>query len=100
MLGILQSNLGGNMEKISESEKANKLAMAIATEVSKGWRVESQSQIQGVLAKGKSVNHTLQIFLSVITLGFWLFIYVPMAIVNRRQTKIIRIDDFGNTLFE
>jgi len=100
MLGILQSNLGGNMEKISESEKANKLAMAIATEVSKGWRVESQSQVQGVLAKGKSVNHTLQIFLSVITLGFWLFIYVPMAIVNRRQTKIIRIDDFGNTLFE
>ena len=86
------------MEKVSESEKANKLALAIATQVSKGWRVESQSQIQGVLAKGKSVNHTLQIFLSVITFGFWLFVYIPMAIVNRRQTKIIRIDDFGNTL--
>ena len=88
------------MDKISDSEKASKLALAIATEVSKGWRVESQSQIQGVLAKGKSVNHTLQIFLSVITLGFWLIVYIPMAIVNRRQTKIIRIDDFGNTLFE
>jgi MFS-type transporter involved in bile tolerance (Atg22 family) len=88
------------MDKIPESEKANKLALAIATEVSKGWRVESQSQIQGVLAKGKNVNHTLQIFFSVITAGFWLLAYIPMAIINRRQTKIVRIDDFGNTLFE
>jgi hypothetical protein len=64
-----------------------------------GLESGEQSQIQGVLAKGKSVNHTLQIFLSVITFGFWLFVYIPMAIVNRRQTKIIRIDDFGNTLF-
>ena len=88
------------MDKISDSEKASKLAQGIATQVSKGWRVESQSQIQGVLVKGKNVNHTLQIFISVITLGFWLLVYIPIAIVNRRQTKIIRIDDFGNTLFE
>jgi hypothetical protein len=88
------------MDKISDGEKANKLAMAISTEVSKGWRVESQSQVQAVLVKGKSINHTLQIFLSVITVGFWLLVYIPTFIVNRRQTKIIRVDDFGNTLFE
>lgn len=88
------------MDKISESEKANKLAQAIANEVTRGWRVESQSQVQGVLVKGKPVNHLLQIFISVVTLGFWLLVYIPIAIINRRQTKIIRIDDFGNTLFE
>ena len=88
------------MEKASESEKANKLALAIATEVSKGWRVESQSTIQGVLAKGKAINHTLQIFLSVITGGVWLLVYIPTFIINRRQTKIVRVDDYGNTLFE
>jgi hypothetical protein len=32
------------MEKASENEKANKLALAISTEVSKGWRVESQEK--------------------------------------------------------
>lgn len=88
------------MDKISESEKANKLAQAIANEVTRGWRVESQSQVQGVLVKGKPVNHLLQIFISVVTLGFWLLVYIPIAIINRRQTKIIRIDDFGNTLLE
>ncbi|MSV55300.1 MAG: hypothetical protein F2900_06840 [Actinobacteria bacterium] len=88
------------MEKISDTEKANKLALAIATQVTKGWRVESQSPVQGVLVKGKPINHTLQIFLSVITAGMWLFIYIPTFIVNRRQTKIIRVDDFGNTLYE
>ena len=88
------------MDKISDSEKANKLAMAISSEVSKGWRVESQSQVQAVLVKGKNINHTLQIFLSVITLGFWLIVYLPIYFTNRRQTKIVRVDDFGNTLFE
>ncbi len=88
------------MEQISESEKANKLATAISGEVSRGWRVESQSQVQAILVKGKSINHTLQIFLSVISFGFWLIVYIPMFIVNRRQTKIVRVDNFGNTLFE
>ena len=88
------------MDKISDSEKSNKLALAISTQVSKGWRVESQSQVQAVLVKGKSINHTLQIFLSVITAGIWLLVYVPTYIVNRRQTKIVRVDDYGNTLFE
>ena len=88
------------MEKASENEKANKLALAISTEVSKGWRVESQSQIQAVLVKGKPINNTLHIVLSVLTVGTWLLIYVPILLVNRRQTKIIRVDEFGNTLFE
>ena len=88
------------MEKASESEKANKLALAISTEVSKGWRVESQSQIQAVLVKGKPINNTLHIILTVLTVGFWLLIYVPILLVNKRQTKIIRVDEFGNTLFE
>jgi hypothetical protein len=88
------------MDKASESEKANKLALAISTEVSKGWRVESQSQIQAVLAKGKPINNTLHIVFTVLTLGGWLLIYVPILLVNRRQTKIIRVDEFGNTLFE
>ncbi|NQW74188.1 MAG: hypothetical protein HQ451_01265 [Candidatus Planktophila sp.] len=88
------------MDKITDAEKANKLAMAISTEVSKGWRVESQSAVQAILVKGKNINHTLQIFLSIITLGVWLFVYVPTYLTNRRQTKIVRVDDFGNTLFE
>lgn len=88
------------MDKITDAEKANKLAMAISTEVSKGWRVESQSAVQAILVKGKNINHTLQIFLSIITFGVWLFVYVPTYLTNRRQTKIVRVDDFGNTLFE
>ena len=88
------------MEKASENEKANKLALAISTEVSKGWRVESQSQIQAVLVKGKPINNTLHIILTVLTVGTWLLIYIPILLVNKRQTKIIRVDEFGNTLFE
>lgn len=88
------------MTQVSDSEKAQKLALAVSTEVSKGWRVESQSTIQAVLVKGKNINHTLQVILSLFSFGFWLVIYLPIWAVNRRRTQIIRIDDFGNTLFE
>ena len=87
-------------KKITSEERDGKLALAVANEVTAGWRVESQSSIQAVMAKGKPINHTLHIILSVLTLGAWLFIYVPIFIVNQRKTKIIRIDDFGNTLFQ
>jgi hypothetical protein len=87
-------------EKITEAEKASKLALAVATEASAGWRVESQSTIQAVLVRGKSINNTLHIILSVVTFGGWLIVYIPIYLVNRRKVKIIRIDDFGNTLFQ
>jgi hypothetical protein len=87
-------------EKITNAEKDSKLALAIANEVSAGWRVESQSSIQAVMAKGKEINHTLHIIFSVLTLGAWLVIYIPIYLVNRRKVKIIRVDDYGNTLFQ
>jgi hypothetical protein len=87
-------------EKITNAEKDSKLALAIANEVSAGWRVESQSSIQAVMAKGKAINHTLHIIFSVLTLGTWLVIYIPIYLVNRRKVKIIRVDDYGNTLFQ
>ena len=88
------------MERVSDNEKANKLANAVANEVASGWRVESQTSVQAILVKGKEINHILQIILSVITLGFWLLVYVPLWAINRRRTKIVRVDDFGNVLIQ
>ena len=41
----------------------------IANVSAQGYRVESQQDYQAVIVKGKPINHTLHIILSVITWG-------------------------------
>ena len=86
------------MEQISEQDRAVKLANAVATDVAAGWRVESQSAVQAVMVKGGNFRHGLHIFLDIITVGLWLFVHIPLYLTSRRKTRILRIDDFGNTL--
>lgn len=35
----------------------------------------------------KPVNHPLHIILSILTLGFWLLVYVPILLVNGSRKK-------------
>lgn len=86
------------METISNKEKAEKLANAVANEVVAGWRVESQTTVQAVLIKGGAFNNGMHIFIDVLTCGLWLIVHVPLYLKNKRKTKILRIDDYGNIL--
>ncbi len=46
------------------------LANAVASECARGgWRVESQTDVNAILAKGKLTSHGVHIFLSSITAG-------------------------------
>ena len=84
---------------VTADQRKYQLGMAIAREVSSnGWRVESQSDYQAVLAKGKPTNHVLHFFIGLFTLGVWWCVWPVVWLLNRRQTKIITVDEYGNTL--
>ena len=73
------------------------LANAVATECARGgWRVESQTDVNAILAKGKRTSHGLHIFLSIITAGLWLFVWGPLWYMNREQRLILNVDEYGN----
>lgn len=73
------------------------LANAVASECARGgWRVESQTEVNAILAKGQRTSHGLHLFLTLITLGLWLFVWIPMLIVNREQRLILNVDMYGN----
>lgn len=73
------------------------LAQAISQEVaSNKWRVESQSDFQAILAKGQSTAHVLHLILTVVSAGIWAIVWIIRAIVNRRQTLILTVDDYGH----
>ncbi|QIK48228.1 hypothetical protein P9A14_10710 [Gordonia hongkongensis] len=75
------------------------LAQAVSREVaSAGWRVESQSEYQAVLAKGGNTNHVLHLIISVLTCGIWLFVWPFVYLANQRKTLVLAVDDYGNVL--
>jgi hypothetical protein len=64
----------------------------------KGFRIENRSDFQATVSKGKETRHVLHIVLTVITLGFWLIIYIPLWLLTGIRRRLVSIDDYGNTI--
>ena len=67
---------------VPDSDRSAILNGAVADAVRHGWRAESISPTLAVMAKGKTkkTNHLLHLILTILTLGFWLFIWIPVSI--------------------
>lgn len=81
--------------KTNEERKAA-LAQMVANVSAQGFRVESQSDYQAIIVKGKPVNHTLHIILSVLTVGIWLIVYAILAIAGGEKREMVQVDEWGN----
>lgn len=83
-------------KKTADERKAI-LARTVTNEVARGWRVESQSDYQAVLLKGKRTSHGLHLFLSIITAGIWLIVWALMVfVINKERREVVAVDDYGN----
>lgn len=87
---------GGALVRKSADERKSSLAQQVANISAQGFRVESQSDYQAVIVKGKAVNHALHIIVSVVTLGFWLIGYAIIAITGGEKREMIQVDEWGN----
>jgi hypothetical protein len=76
------------------------LARQITNSVAQGRRVESQSDFQAVLVKGKPVSHVLHLILTLVTLGAWLVVWVPLAILGGEKREIASVDEWGSTTLQ
>jgi hypothetical protein len=80
----------------SADERKASLARTITNQVAQGWRVESQSDYQAVLLKGRHVRHMLHLVLSILTVGLWLPVWFVMWLVYHERRQIAEVDDYGN----
>ena len=69
---------------------------SVANEVRKDWRVQSQTEFQAVMEKGKRTSHGLHVFLSIVTVGLWVPVWVAVWYLNRDQNEVINVDSYGN----
>jgi hypothetical protein len=82
----------------AEIEHRRNLAQAVSREVAGGFRVESQSDAQAVMVKGKGTNHVLHLILTLISVGMWLPVWLVLYFVTKPKRLILTLDEFGNVL--
>ena len=85
-------------ERKSADERKAALALQVSQKVASGMRVESQSDFQAVLVKGKPVNHLLHGILTFFSMGMWGVVWLILFLTGGQTREIINIDDYGNAL--
>lgn len=55
------------------------------------WRLESRSDTRAVLIRERKVNHRLHLLLTILTLGFWVFVWMVVAAHSTEpQRKVLK----------
>jgi hypothetical protein len=77
-------------------ERKELLARTIMGQIASGARVESQSDYQAVIVRGKPVNHVLHLILTLVTVFTWGFVWIALAIFGGEKRSMITVDEYGN----
>lgn len=77
-------------------ERKELLARTIQGQVASGGRIESQSDFQAVIVKGKPVNNVLQLILTIVTIGFWGIVWLALLLFGGEKRSMVTVDEFGN----
>jgi hypothetical protein len=85
------------VETLTVDERKEALARAITAEILEGWHVESQSDYQAVMVKGRHVKHWLHGVLTVLTGGVWAVVWVTMWLLYHERRMVIDVGEHGTT---
>jgi hypothetical protein len=81
----------------SDTERKSILDKQIISYVSRGWRLDTQTDFAAVLSSGKRLNHILHLILSLVTFGIWIIFWIVMGLTNKIAIATVSVDEFGNT---
>ena len=87
--------LQGDGVKRNLEERKKLLERFATTEIARGSRLISQTDESIVLEYGKRPNHILHLLLSVVTLGFWLLVWLILAFSMNIKRKTYTINEYG-----
>lgn len=71
------------------------LNAVVMQRVMEGFRVETQTEWQVVVAKPANVNHVVHVILSLLTCGLWLPIWLIVAMTAKSPRIILSVDPYG-----
>ena len=81
---------------VDPTVRQERLNQAIAAELSRGGRIESQTGSSAVIVRGGRVNHILHLLLTLLTIGFWVIVWLIISAAGGERRRIINADAYGN----
>jgi hypothetical protein len=84
-------------ETWTDRERQEELDHAVSVKVQAGCRVESRTDFQAVLVRGRPVNHLLHFIVGIFTVGvWWLVVWLPIVASGSGETRLVlSIDETG-----
>jgi hypothetical protein len=83
---------------VTDADRRSALERAVTVELTRGGRLESQTNYNAVVLHGNKVNHILHLILSLLTAGLWLFVWLVLVLTNKQQRVVLSVDEAGGVL--
>lgn len=80
---------------LSEQQRASALDQELMRIVAHGGRVETRTTTSAIVTTGKPVNHVLHLLITVLLFGFWLPVWIIMAVNGGEQRSTVSVDEAG-----
>lgn len=93
-------SVGESTVRMSDHDRREVLNRELQRYGAMGWRIETRSEFQATIARGKQISHLLHLFLTIFTLGLWLLIWALIGMFGGVKRWLITVDEFGNPLYQ
>ena len=90
------SETDGTAQERPERIRRDRLDEAVQAAVFSGWSVESRSDFQAVLRRGRPVNHILHLILTFLTVGLWAIVWLLLVLTGGETREVVTVDAVGN----
>ncbi len=90
------SETDGTAQERPERIRRDRLDEAVQAAVFSGWSVESRSDFQAVLRRGRPVNHILHLILTFLTVGLWAIVWLLLVLTGGETREVVTVDAAGN----
>jgi len=84
-------------ETMPDTVRMSVLDQAVMYAVTQGGRVESRTQLQGVIVYGQKTNHVLHAILTIFTCLLWAIVWITKGPGNERR-EVLQVDPYGNLI--
>jgi hypothetical protein len=90
------TEVNAGRQALSEDARTQILNAEVARYAKRGWTVHNVNAGQAVLSKQRRMGWFWNLILVLLTGGLWLIYVVYRALNRKRDTLIIRVDQFGD----
>ena len=80
---------------ITRAERTQTLEAEITFSEADGWRLREKTPADAHLVKGEPVAHWVHLFFTIVTLGLWLLVWIPLIVLGGEKHRYISVGEDG-----